>query len=105
MSRNGQAADATPAPSGAASAVRTVQREISIEEAPTRVAVREGVLLELEVAGTELESVSLLDEVAVVAPGTNARFDIFADTPGSYDIELVDSDRLVGTLVVRAAKD
>ena len=44
---------------------------------------------------------SLEGEVEVVTEETNARFNVYADTPGEYEIRLVEADRPVGTLVVR----
>ena len=94
-------------PSAAAPAaspgMRTVERAISTAEGPRRVTVTAGRLLELEVSGPELDSVALLDEVVPIAPEAPARFELLADTPGRYPIELVDAGRRVGTLVVRDA--
>jgi hypothetical protein len=73
---------------------------LSTDRKPKRVTVDRGTLLELEVDGSALDSVSLEGEVEVVTEETNARFDVYADTPGEYEIRLVDANRLVGTLVV-----
>jgi len=53
------------------------------------------------VVGDVLDSVELLDEVSPIAPESPARFDIYADRPGEYPIELVDEGKRIGTLVVR----
>ena len=106
IERGGQATP-TPTPSSAPAgeaSVTTVQERITTTGRPMRVTVEEGTLLELEVSGPELDSISLLDEVVVIAPEAAARFDVLADTPGSYPIELVDAGRRVGTLVVREAR-
>ena len=96
------AAPPAPVPTvPAEGSVRTVTRTISTAEAPRRIAVRRGALLELEVVGDVLDSVELLDEVSPIAPESPARFDIYADRPGEYPIELVDEGKRIGTLVVR----
>ena len=100
--RDQRAAEPTPTPSpvGDGSAT-TIFKVLSTDRKPKRVTVDRGTLLELEVDGSELDSVSLEGEVEVVTEETNARFDVYADTPGEYEIRLVDADRPVGTLVVR----
>jgi hypothetical protein len=100
--RDQRAAEATPTPSaGADDSARTLTRTLSTNGRPKRVTVDRGTLLDLEVDGDELDSVSLEGEVEIVTEETNARFNIYADTPGEYEIRLVEADRPVGTLVVR----
>jgi hypothetical protein len=89
-----------PAPAASAT-VQTIRREISADESSQRVVVSEGDLLALEVTGSELDAVTLLGEVDAVAPGTAARFHILADEAGEHPIELVESGRRIGTLIVR----
>jgi hypothetical protein len=101
--RNRRAAGPTPTPSptpGAAT-VRTIERTISTRNAPARVAVRSGELLELTVTGSQVDSVQLLDEIEPLEAHSPARFQLLADQRGEYPIELVDSGRRIGTLVVR----
>lgn len=100
--RDQRAAEATPSPAPAgAGPVETLEETLSTRGKPRRVVVDRGALLEIQVEGDELDSVSLEGEVEVVTEETNARFDVYADTPGEYEIRLVDADRPVGTLVVR----
>ena len=82
--------------------VETVSKRLNTAEGVTRVVVDEGDLVDLEVSGSELDSVTLLDEVAPIDPDSPAVFQLLADTPGEYPIELLDADRQVGTLLVRA---
>ena len=100
--RDQRAAEPTPTPSpvGDGSAT-TIFKVLSTDRKPKRVTVDRGTLLELEVDGSELDSVSLEGEVEVVTEEANAIFNVYADTPGTYPIELVDANRVVGTLVVR----
>jgi hypothetical protein len=99
-------ATATPTPTPSASAAtptRTVKKTLMITAEPGRITVREGALLELTVKGDELDSVSLLDDIEPIERESPAVFELLADTPGQYPIELIDSGRRVGTLVVRGA--
>ena len=92
----------TPSPSpSSGDTLRVVERTISADSAPARVTVREGQQVQLTVTGAELDSVSLLDEIEPIEEDSPALFDVLADTPGEYPIELVDSGRRIGTLVVR----
>jgi hypothetical protein len=88
----------SPAPTGA---LRAIERTISTSEPPDRVAVREGQTLQLTVKGSELDSVKVLDEIEPIEADSPALFDLVAEEPGAYPIELVDSGRRIGTLVVR----
>jgi hypothetical protein len=100
--RDQGAAETTPSPSPVADGSETTPREVlSTKGKPRRVTVDRGTLLELEVNGSELDSVSFEGEVEVVTEETNARFNVYADTPGEYEIRLVEADRPVGKLVVR----
>ena len=99
--------DATPSPTPTAEAgtggVRTVEKTISTAEGPTRVAVRQGDLVRLTVSGDELDSVQLLDQVEPIDIESPAIFELRANRPGSFPIDLVDGQRRVGTLVVRGS--
>jgi hypothetical protein len=83
----------------------TLERTISADGEPDRVVVTQGDLVQLEVASEEVDSVLLggFEQIEPVAPASNARFNLLADEPGRYAIELLDSGRRVGTLVVRPA--
>jgi hypothetical protein len=81
--------------------VQTVSKQLNTAEGITRVVVDEGDLVDLQVRGSELDSVTLLDELVPIDPDAPAVFQLLADEPGEHPIELVDADRQVGTLVVR----
>jgi hypothetical protein len=96
---------ATPTPTPSVSAgtgdVQTVSKKLNTAEGITRVVVHEGDLVDLEVSGSEVDSVMLRDEVVPIDPDSPAQFQLLADRPGEYPIELLDAGRQVGTLVVR----
>lgn len=91
----------TPSPAGAATLV-TVQKSLDLDAGEARVTVDEGDLVELSVSGDVRDSVMVLDRIDVVDPTTPARFSLLAGAPGEYPIELLESERRVGTLVIRA---
>jgi hypothetical protein len=101
---------ATPSPTptaeaavGPATGIRTVEKTVSEAEGPPRVTVREGDLVHLTVESSDVDSVSVLGEFRPVEQESPAEFDLLADKPGSYPIELLDAKRQISTLVVRAA--
>jgi hypothetical protein len=94
----------TPSPTAAATTpLRNVRRTLVITAEPGRIVVRQGDVVQLTVKGIELDSVSVLDRIEPIERQSPALFDLLADKPGQYPIELVDAGRRVGTLVVRAA--
>jgi len=102
--RGNATSTATPAaPAGGAKQLETVSKRLNTAEGVTRVIVDEGDLVALEVSGSELDTVSLLDEIVAIDPDSPAIFQLLADEPGEYPIELVEAERRVGTLVVREA--
>jgi hypothetical protein len=96
----------TPPPTERSSvpAGRTVAEEIPAEAgADSRVVVRRGDLLQLEVSGDTFDCVLIerLDRMDAVEPTTPARFEILADAPaGVYPIRLVDADRRIGSIEI-----
>jgi hypothetical protein len=97
---------ATPSPPEPAPADGVVEarvEEISADGRRDRVVVERGELLELVVSSPEIGSINLegLDRIEAVDPESAARFQIRADQPGEYPIELLDAERRIGTLVIR----
>ena len=100
--RDQRAAEATPIPSPVVESSAEPEEELlSTAGKPKRITVDRGALFDLVVDGDELDSVSFEGEVEIVTEETNARFNVYADTPGEYEIRLVEADRPIGTLVVR----
>jgi hypothetical protein len=97
---------ATPSPPEPAPADGVVEarvEEISADGRRDRVVVERGELLELVVSSPEIGSINLegLDRIEAVDPESAARFQILAEVPGEYPIELLDAERRIGTLVIR----
>ena len=82
----------------------TVVEEIRADPgADSRVVVRRGDLLRLEVSGDLLDSILIerLDRMEGIEPLSPARFEILADAPaGVYPIKLVDADRRIGSIEI-----
>jgi len=82
----------------------TVVKEISAGPGTdSRVVVRRGDLLQLEISGDTLDSVLIerLDRMKGIEPLTPARFEILAEAPaGVYPIRLVDADRRIGSIEI-----
>jgi hypothetical protein len=70
---------------------------------PVRVRARQGQTVVLEVQGSVFDEVVLtgLDRVKAIAPEAPARFEIYLDQPGRFQIRLLDADRRLGELLVR----
>jgi hypothetical protein len=78
-----------------------LERTIRTSSQGERIDVRVGQIVVITVEGDALETVSL-EEYGnePVEPASPARFEILADVPGTYAIELLGSGREIGTLVV-----
>ena len=81
-------------------------REATMPE-DTTVELRVGDLLELTVLSEERGSVQVaaLGEVEPVAPDAPAHFSFYAARPGTYEVRLVDTDEVVGEIVVLGPED
>jgi hypothetical protein len=69
---------------------------------PQTVEAEIGDKVEIIVEGSAIDSVSLGDlSMEDVEAGVPARFELLADTPGSYPLVLVNEARQIGTLEIR----
>jgi hypothetical protein len=98
---------ATDPPAQASALPEGTLVEKAISAAPgsdSRVVVRRGDVLKLEVTGDVLDSVEIerLDRMEAIEPLTPARFELLAEAPaGVYPIRLVDADRRIGAIEIR----
>jgi hypothetical protein len=103
--RSAQDAGAPPAAQATLPPAAPVKRTLDAERSDQRVRARVGQPVAIAVQSDAIDSVSLEDYGAKpVEPGLPALFDLLADTPGRYAIELVDARRTIGTLEVLPAK-
>jgi hypothetical protein len=95
------APEASPAATTTAS--RTLERTLDADAPAKRVVARSGETLVLTVKASEIDSVGIegLSGMEPVEPDSPAHFELLADEPGSYPVELVDAGRQVGTILVR----
>ncbi len=106
----GASSSPAPEPSAAApgpGASRVVTQTIDVDAGArlSRVRARAGDTVRLSVRGDVLDAVELqgLDQIEAVEPGSPARFEFLAESPGEHPIVLLDADRRIGLLVIGAA--
>jgi len=93
-----------PAPD--AEAPPSIERTLDAAETDQRVRVSVGQTVVLIVESATLDTVSLAEYGnEPVEPDSPARFELLADVPGGYAIELLESGRRIGTLEVRPAPE
>jgi hypothetical protein len=95
---------ASPRPPAPTRAPGVLERTLDAGETGQRVVARIGQTVVITVEGATLDTVRLAeygDET--VEPASPARFELLADVPGSYAIDLLEADRRIGTLEVRRA--
>jgi plastocyanin len=99
---NPESTASAPAPGASRVVTRTVDAASGVT--PARVRARAGDTIRLAVRGKLLDTVELqgLDEIEPLAPEAPARFEFLAETPGEHAIVLLDADRRVGLLDIRA---
>jgi hypothetical protein len=91
----------TPAPP-AKPAVEPVQETLDASAEGQRVLARVGQTVTIVVRSDTLDTVSLAELGAeTTEPDSPARFELLADAPGSYPIELLQADRRIGVLEIR----
>ena len=83
-----------------------ISRHVDATQArgPITIRVPRGSMLELAVDVAGPETVALDDvDVQAAAPGSPARFELLADTPGDLPLRLVEAERALGVIRVSAA--
>ena len=85
---------------------KPVDRTLEAQSEGQRVVARVGQPVTITVESEVLDTVSLDDlGTKSVEPDSPAVFELLADTPGRYPIQLLLSGRTIGTLEVRPAAD
>jgi hypothetical protein len=94
-------AGATP-PAGLREPPQPVEKTLDASGAGQRVVARVGQTVTITVESDVLDSVSIAEMGSkTVEPESPARFELLADVAGSYAIELLESERQIGTLEIR----
>jgi hypothetical protein len=89
------AAPSAPAP-------EPVEETLDAEATGQRVLARVGQTVTITVEADELDSVSLAEVGTKTAePDSPARFELLAEVPGTYTIDLLESGRQIGVLEIR----
>jgi hypothetical protein len=95
--------DASPTPSAAAGepAETPVEATLDAESEGQRVEARVGQMVRIVVNSAELDSVELAEIGTETAePDSPARFELLAEIPGSYAIQLLEAERQIGVLEI-----
>jgi hypothetical protein len=98
------APQATTAPQAPATGAADVTATLSTDQdrRPRTVRAELGDQIAIQVDSDVADSVSLGDlDVQPTEPGLPARFELLADTPGSYPLVVVSNDHRIGTLQIR----
>ena len=96
----GDGGQATSTPSGEP-APEPVEATLDAQSEGQRVQARVGQVVRIVVNSTELDSVSLAEVGTETAePDSPARFELLAEVPGSYGIDLLEAERRIGTLEI-----
>jgi len=83
-------------------AVEPVQETLDASAEGQRVLARVGQTVTIVVRSDTLDTVSLAELGAeTTEPDSPARFELLADAPGSYPIELLQAERRIGVLEIR----
>jgi hypothetical protein len=97
-----QDAARTPPAAAAEPAPKPVEETLDTAAQGQRVAAKIGQSVTIVVRSQDVESVELAEYGTETAePDSPARFELLADAPGSYPIELVESGRRIGVLEIR----
>jgi len=92
---------APTSPAVAQAAAEPVEKTLDAQADDQRVDARVGQIVRITVNTDQLDSVELGDLGTETAdPESPAHFEILADTPGTYPIELLQAERQIGELVV-----
>jgi hypothetical protein len=79
-----------------------VQETLDASAEGQRVLARVGQTVTIVVRSDTLDTVSLAEMgTKTTEPDSPARFELLADVPGSYPIELLEADRRIGVLEIR----
>jgi hypothetical protein len=97
---SGDGGQATSTPSGEP-APEPVEATLDAQSEGQRVRARVGQIVRIVVNSAELDSVSLAEVGTKTAePDSPARFELLAEVPGSYGIDLLEAERRIGTLEI-----
>ena len=97
-----QREDASPTPAAsAAPAAEPVEATLDAQSEGQRVEAEVGQIVRIVVTTDELDSVQLAELGTETAdPDSPARFELLAEVPGTYPIELLEAERRIGELEI-----
>ena len=93
--------DQTATPAAASPAPEPVEEVLDAQAEGQRVEAERGQIVRITVRSDELDTVSLEDVgIETTEPDSPAIFELLADVPGSYGIDLLEAGRRIGTLEI-----
>ena len=93
--------DQTPTPAAGSPAPEPVEQVLDAQGEGQTVEAEVGQIVRITVRSADLQTVSLQDAgIETAEPDSPAIFELLADVPGSYAIDLLDPDRRIGTLEI-----
>ena len=93
--------DQTPTPAAGSPAPEPVEQVLAAQGEGQTVEAEVGQIVRITVRSADLQTVSLQDAgIETAEPDSPAIFELLADVPGSYAIDLLDPDRRIGTLEI-----
>ena len=93
--------DQTPTPAAGSPAPEPVEQVLDAQGEGQTVEAEVGQIVRIIVRSADLQTVSLQDAgIETAEPDSPAIFELLADVPGSYAIDLLDPDRRIGTLEI-----
>ena len=97
--------EGSPSPSATAAAVQEpVMQTLDAQAEGQRVEAKVGQIVRIVVTSDELDTVSMAEVgFETTEPDSPARFELLAEVPGTYPIELLEADRQIGELVISGA--
>ena len=97
----------SPSPSATAGEVaqEPVMQTLDAQAEGQQVEAKVGQIVRIVVTSDELDTVSMADVgFETTEPDSPARFELLADVPGTYPIELLEADRQIGELEITGAR-
>lgn len=93
--------DQTATPAAGSPAPKPIDAVLDAQAEGQTVKAKVGQIVRITVRSADLQTVSLEEAgIETAEPDSPAIFELLADVPGSYSIDLIDPDRRIGTLEI-----
>ena len=97
--------EGSPSPAATGEVQVPIMQTLDAQAEGQRVEAEVGQIVRIVVTSDELDTVSMADVgFETTEPDSPARFELLADVPGTYPIELLEADRQIGELEISGAR-